>query len=199
VIQVLKAKFPPGLKAVSRPDGHGGLVIYVAEGLNPDASRAAVRKVQCAARRGGWLRALLPVPVAAAVAQAVAHPRGTLTMLGAVAATGSLAGAAAILPPTSPAQHLSPAGRVTVSAPAPQHRRRRGDGTYLVYPQPAPRPVPQQAPAVLPHSGASPSPSVSPSPVSSVTGLLPPQESPSPAPVVCATVLFVQTCVKAAA
>lgn len=192
----LKAKLPPGLKAIGVPDGRGGIVVYYAETLNPDAAKDAISKARCAARHQGWLlRALMPAPLAAAVAQAVAHPRGTLTMLGAVAATGSLAGAAVILPPTSPATRLSPAGRVSVSAPAPHRGRRRADGTY--YPYPHPQPVPQRAPAVLPHSGAAASPS--PAPVSSVTGLLPPQESPSPAPspTVCVTLLVLNGCVAA--
>ena len=192
--RVLAADLPQGLRWVTKRDSAGNLVVYYARWLGPQQRREAVREAQCAAKRQGWLGVLLPAPVAVAVTKVVTHP-GTFSAALAAIVAGVTAAAVFAIPGAGPSGHLAPASSVSATAPGHRHRRKREDEI----PRPAPDPRPERAPAPL-RPGHLPLPSL-PAPLSPVTGLLPfpPAPVPSPAPVVCATVLVVKACVSAAA
>jgi hypothetical protein len=194
VTRILPADLPPGLRAVIKRDGRGNLTVYYARWLTPRQRRQAVRDAHCAARRGGWLRALLPAPIAAVAAKAAAHPATWGSAVIVAVAGGLTASLALTAPAPSPAQRLTPAGQVSATAAAHRHRRRREDEIHV--PRPAPDPSPQHAPAMLPHSTPPP---LLPLPTAPATGSLSPPAVPSPAPSVCVTVLGLRSCVSAAA
>jgi hypothetical protein len=196
VTRIVPADLPPGLRAVIKRDGRGNLTVYYARWLTPRQRRQAVRDAHCAARRGGWLRVLLPAPIAAVAAKAAAHPATWGSAVIVTVAGGLTASLAFTAPAPSPAQRLSPAGQVSATAAAHRHRRRREDEIHV--PRPAPGPSRQHAPAPLPRTQPSPLLPL-PLPTAPVTGSLSPPAVPSPAPTVCVTVLGLRTCVSAAA
>jgi len=68
VIRVSHVTLPAGLSAFARQGPDGNLEVFVSRALPPDRQRAAVRVALRASRRAGWRGALVPLPVAVALA-----------------------------------------------------------------------------------------------------------------------------------
>ncbi|HEX4657015.1 MAG TPA: hypothetical protein VH307_06500 [Streptosporangiaceae bacterium] len=68
MIHLERVRLPDGLRALAYRDRNGNLVIYVSEGLDAKAQRAAVMEAIRASRRAGWRKTgLLPVGIAMAL------------------------------------------------------------------------------------------------------------------------------------
>lgn len=206
MIHLERVHLPDGLRALAYRDRNGNLVIYVSEGLDARAQRAAIMEAIRASRRAGWRKTrLLPVGIAMALGIRALLGRagrgfGARPVAWGAATTAIVVGASAagIFIATAPHPHgpsatVRPGEPSTVQPSGQQaggrtpHRRRAhpvaiarlppGPGQSAAAGQPSPAPTSPGRP-----SPTTPAPGPEPSPTQPAPRPTGPAPGPSPAP-----------------